>query len=54
MGLLGAEQSGMAEKVGFDSCMEMLKKKSMRQLRTLLDSPYVVRVNVLLENADSL
>ena len=41
----------MAAKVGFDLYMKMLKK-SIRQLRGLLDLPSVVRTNVLLDNAD--
>merc|ERR1711862_1080871 len=45
--LLGTEQSGMAAKVGFDLYMKMLKK-SIRQLRGLLDLPSVVKTNVLL------
>lgn len=44
--LLGTEQSGMAEKVGFDLYMRMLKK-SIRQLRGL-DLPLVPRTNVML------
>jgi len=47
--LLGTEQSGMASKVGFDLYMRMLKK-SIRQLRGLLDLPTVPRTNVLLGN----
>jgi len=44
--LLGTEQSGMAERVGFDLYMRMLKK-SIRQLK-VLDLPSVPRTNIFL------
>jgi len=44
--LLGTEQSGMAERVGFDLYMRMLKK-SIRQLKAL-DLPNVPRTNIML------
>jgi transcription-repair coupling factor (superfamily II helicase) len=48
--LLGTEQSGMAERVGFDLYMRMLKK-SIRQLRAL-DLPNVPRTNILLPQGE--
>lgn len=48
--LLGTEQSGMAERVGFDLYMRMLKK-SIRQLRAL-DLPNVPRTNIIMPHGE--